>query len=57
MSPVRDKAWHSRADMELGISRALSKAGKELGHTRTMKTVNTAACRSEQELEIITVGP
>ena len=40
--PVRDKAWHSRADLVLGdiVSRAWSKVGMEIGHTRTMETVN-----------------
>ena len=42
--PVRDKAWHSRSDMERGnmVSRAWSKVGKELGHTGTIETVNNS---------------
>ena len=40
--PVRNKAWHSRSDLVLGdiVSRAWSMVGKEIGHTRTMVTVN-----------------
>ena len=40
--PVRDKAWHSRADLVLGdiVSRAWSKVGKEIGHTGTMEMMN-----------------
>ena len=40
--PVSDKAWHSRADMVLGdiVCGTWSKVCKEIGHTRTMETVN-----------------
>ena len=39
---VTDKAWHSRADMVQGviISRTWSMVGKDIGHTRTMETMN-----------------
>ena len=56
--PVKNKA-NSGSEVELGdiVSRAWSKVGKEIGHTRTMETVNMASCRAELELGIITVGP
>ena len=55
--PVRDKAWHSRTDMVLGDidSRAWSMVGKEIGHTRTMETVNNVYLWTELELGVITI--
>ena len=49
--PVRDKAWHSRTDVVRGdiVSRAWSKVGKVIGHTRTMETVNNGYLWTELE--------